>query len=359
MRKIPLLLVFVTACAGGNAEPVSPETAVLYPPAPGTPRIQFLTQISSEIDLGKSGQSLLDKIVGGNTDEYKVIAKPYGLAIHDHKIYVSDLNFPGLDIVDLDEREITFFRPPDPFGLRRAVNCFVDENGLLYVTDSGRKQVVVYDTAGAYVATLSDEEDGDPVDVFVTADRIYVSQLGSGKGVRVYDRATHAFLFSFPDVAGTDSTGLAAPTNIFVTDAEVYVSDMLKQQVYVYTTDGEFLRTIGRPGTGPSTFQRPKGIAVDPNGLVYVVDAAFQNIQVFDPDGRLLMFFGGGGGDPGNMALPAKVVLDYDHLDLFEEYVMPGLDLQYLIFVTNQYGPARVAVYGFVGPTDDLPRGEP
>lgn len=352
---LTLAALVMTAC-GGKPGGVAPETVAVYPPSPDTARIQYLTRITTEDDIGRKGPSLVDRIVGRRDNEIKVIGKPYGMAIRDGRLFVCDQTFRGLDVVDLNGGSFEFFVPDDPYGIRLAVNCFVDDRGLLYVTDAQRKQVQVYDSTLSGVATFGGEDDGAPVDVFVEGDRIYVSQLGSGRGIRVYDRDTRTALFRFPDVEASDSAGLVAPANLFVFNGEVYVSDMLKQQVFVYSTDGEFRRHIGRPGTGPSTFQRPKGIAVDSAGFVYVVDAAFQNVQVFSPEGRLLMFFGGGGDAVGAMALPAKVVIDYDprHLDYFRKWVLPGLDLKFLLFVTNQFGPVRVGVYGFVGPTDYL-----
>jgi hypothetical protein len=60
------------------------------------------------------------------------------------------------------------------------------------------------------------------------------------------------------------------------------------------------------------------------------------------------MFFGGKYQEPGDMWLPAKVALDYDNLKYFEPYVHADFTLQYLIYVTNQYGPDKVSVYGYV-----------
>ncbi len=62
------------------------------------------------------------------------------------------------------------------------------------------------------------------------------------------------------------------------------------------------------------------------------------------------MFFGGHYSKPGDMWLPAGVAIDYDNLQFFSEYVDKRFDLQYLIFVTNQYGPEKISVYGFVKP---------
>ncbi len=50
------------------------------------------------------------------------------------------------------------------------------------------------------------------------------------------------------------------------------------------------------------------------------------------------------------MWLPAKVIIDYDNLDYFRPLVHESFELKYLIFVTNQYGPDRLNVYGFVEP---------
>jgi hypothetical protein len=75
---------------------------------------------------------------------------------------------------------------------------------------------------------------------------------------------------------------------------------------------------------------------------------------MFDREGDLLMFMGGPYAGPGYMWLPAKVVVDYDNMDYFRQYVHEGFDLRYLIFVTNQFGPDKISVYGFVGPSEEL-----
>jgi DNA-binding beta-propeller fold protein YncE len=334
----------LAACAGKG--PRTAVVPVLYPPAPDTARVQFLTFITSERDLGR-GRSAFSKVVGA-TDQVKAITKPYGLAVRGDKWYVCDEGILGINIVDFAKREISFFQPPTPHPIQRAINCAVDEDGNLYVTDTGAKSLHVYDSTGSFVADMGTEDGGTPVDVMVVGDRIYVSHLSGERRIRVYERATRALLFGFPDAKPADSIGLAAPANLFVAGDSVYVSDLIKQQVFVYTTGGQFVRTIGRPGLGPATFSRPKGISVSRDGVVYVVDGAFDNVQLFDTEGRALMFFGGPGDKPGNMVLPAKVVLDYDHLDRFRQYVAPGYDLKYLILVTNQFGLWKVGVYGFV-----------
>jgi hypothetical protein len=40
--------------------------------------------------------------------------------------------------------------------------------------------------------------------------------------------------------------------------------------------------------------------------------------------------------------------VDYDNVKYFEKFVAPGQKLEYLIYVTNQVGPNKVSVFGFL-----------
>jgi len=117
---------------------------------------------------------------------------------------------------------------------------------------------------------------------------------------------------------------------------------------YLYDADGNHLRMIGEQGLNPGSFALPKGIAADREGRIYVVDAATQVVQLFDSEGRILMYFGNPNtSGPGSTDLPAGIAVDYDHLKFFQQYAAPGFKVEYLIFVTNQYGDQKVSVYGF------------
>ena len=65
------------------------------------------------------------------------------------------------------------------------------------------------------------------------------------------------------------------------------------------------------------------------------------------------MFFGGTYTGPGGMWLPADVTIDYGTNEYFSEYVDSRFALKYLVYVTNQYGPDKVSVYGFVEPVNE------
>ncbi len=78
-----------------------------------------------------------------------------------------------------------------------------------------------------------------------------------------------------------------------------------------------------------------------------MVDAASEVAKIYDEQARLLLFFGLPGNNPGMMNLPAKIVVDYDNVEHFEQYAVEGAKIEFLVLVSNQYGPNKISVYGF------------
>jgi len=53
----------------------------------------------------------------------------------------------------------------------------------------------------------------------------------------------------------------------------------------------------------------PKGIAVDPSGVLYIVDTLFDNIQLFSAAGEFLFTIGRRGSGPGEFSMPSGLFL--------------------------------------------------
>jgi DNA-binding beta-propeller fold protein YncE len=209
---------------------------------------------------------------------------------------------------------------------------------------------LIYGDDGTFLEALGKKDEMKPADVAVTADRIYVADL-LNHCVRVYSKSGHQLLFTIPTDAKATVGKLFSPTNLAVDQPgnRLLVSDTGGNVVQVYDLSGKFLRSIGHAGVAPGLFARPKGVAVDRQGLAYVVDAATQVVQIFDTEGRLLLFFGESGASiQGQVILPAAVKVDYDSIGYFKKYVAPGRQCEYLIFVTSQFGGQKVSVYGFL-----------
>lgn len=342
-----LMVLFILSCSRQIHQRSVTNDLVIYPSPPDTARIQYLTSFStSRFVTGK--RSAFGRFVLGEFDEYS-IDKPYGISVRNGKIYICDSGLGALEIFDLKNNEFKYFSPGGRGQLKKPINCYVDNEDMLYIADLERKQIVVFDSLGEYINSFGETENFKPGDVFVKGEKIWVSNLKHNR-IHVYNRRTFAPLFTFPESKKGNEDYLYTPINIYVTDKKVYVSDFGDFKIKSYTHEGKYLNSIGSYGRNIGQFVRPKGIAVDRDDNLYVVDAGFENTQIFNKDGKLLMFFGGPYKKPGDMWLPAKVTIDYDNLEYFEEFVDESFKLKYLIFVTNQYGPDKVSVYGFVEP---------
>ncbi len=342
-----LLLALLSGCA---TKPPAPVTYTFFPPAPDEPRVQFLTSFSAGVDLGGSG-SFVDFLTGRPASPDALI-KPYGLAVKDGKIFVCDTVAGVVEVFDLVKKRARYFAPRGEGHLMMPINISVDADGTRYVADTGRGQVVVFDKDGNFLDAMGTKDEMKPCDVAIATDRLYVADL-KGHAVRVYDKAARKLLFTIPRDPNAKEGKLFSPTNLALDpQGRLLVSDIGGFAVQVYDLDGKYLRMIGQQGLAPGSFSRPKGVAVDHNGLAYVVDAATQVVQIFDAEGRLLLFFGQPGASTrGELCLPAVVKVDYDNVGLFQKYVAPGHQCEYLILTTSQFGPHKVNVYGFLKKT--------
>ena len=362
MPGLLVLFAFVVpfaACGPKQAAPppVQVTERMIFPPPPDTARIQFLARYGSSKDIEEDtgGGSFLSALTGERKveDGERLIYKPYGVSIARNKLYICDSMLAAVEILDLEKQTFEYFgkNAGEPGVIGKPISCFADpQDGSLYVTDVAQGVVLVYDSIGDYVGAIGE---GDilrrPVDVQVKDDRIWVADQ-TGQKIVVFDRDTWQVQAELPKPAYDSPEGVRQPTALWVTDDELYVTDFGNFKIQVYDHDGEYIRSVGQYGRGFGMFVRPKGIAVDRDGILYAVDAGFQNVQMFDDTGQLLMFFGGPYKGPGTMYLPAQVIVDYDHLHLFEHLVDSAYAAKHLVIVTNQYGWDKVTVYARVEP---------
>ena len=340
-----LLACILAACSQRVAQAPAPETLVIFPPPPDTTRIQFLTHFSSSGDLlGKKGG--FHRFLFGEEAPLNII-KPYGVTVHKEKVYICDTGLGGLAILDLSDEEFEYFIPGGKGELKLPVNCCVDERGYLFIADANRRQVVVFDNEHNFLHAFGEKEGFKPTDVEADQGKIWVANV-EDHAVYVYSADDYTLKGKIAELDDGEEGFIRQSTNIAVHNNTLYVSDFGDFNVKEYSTKGEYLGVVGGYGSVPGRFTRPKGIALDREGNLYVVDAAFENVQIFNSGGDLLMHFGGAYKGDGAMWLPAAVEISYDNLSFYEPYVDESFKLKYLIYVTNQYGPSKVNVYGFV-----------
>jgi DNA-binding beta-propeller fold protein YncE len=92
------------------------------------------------------------------------------------------------------------------------------------------------------------------------------------------------FMAEWP-AAGWDSQEIYAKPYLDVAaNGDLYVTDPQFYRVVVYNANGEVKAAFGTFGNGPTNFDLPTGIAVDPTtGVVLVTDANNNRVQSFPP----------------------------------------------------------------------------
>jgi DNA-binding beta-propeller fold protein YncE len=338
--------LLLSACAGPG--PTQTEYVVV-PPPPQQPRIQFLAAFSSDLDILPPLSDFQRYVVGDR--QGGELGKPYGVAIHDGQILVCDTQASIVAIFDLKAEAIAILGDGPAGKLAKPINIAVDEDGTRYVADTKIKKVMVYDADNRFVRAIGDPDAWSPTDIAIIGKRLYVTDIENGQVV-LLEKATGAELRRFSQI-GSKEGELFHPTNLALgPDGSVYVADTGNFRVQKFDSRGKLLQRIGSLGQRLGQLGPPTVCAGPPEGRLYVVDAASEIVQIFDAEGKLLLFFGGAGNVPGGLNLPAKVVIDYDNVDLFADRVKPGYEIEYLVIVTSQFGSNKVSVFGYLKPKE-------
>ncbi len=344
---IRLSILILTVCfVGSCGESILPG-GVFYPPKPYPPRVQFLTALGDTDDVD-ADEYFISFSPEGEFDDIEML-KPYGMEFIGDQLYLCDTQIGGLWVLDLKDQVRRYFKLRDLNSITKKtggkmVNMIFDRQGSKYIADIGRNILILYDREGRPVNHLSDI--GRPVDVAVHKERVYILDR-ENHVVQIWNKNLTGPIGTIGKMGHGDGE-FFIPNSIAVDDnGFIYVVDTGNARVQKFDQQGRFLLSIGHLGDSPGCFVRPKGIAIDRNGNIYVTDAMLQNVQLFDPQGELLLYFGQVPAKERDLTLPAQIILDYEHIDYFQEQVAPGFKLEYLILVSNQLGPNKVNVYGF------------
>ncbi len=328
---------------------------VFFPPPPEVPRLQFLTSFSGPEVFGKQPTSGFERFVLGKPKTIEGIIAPYGTAIFEGKLYVCDVGSKTVAVFDLRNR--TYGRLTNDSRLLKPVNIFIDENGWKYITDPAAGLVFVFDRDDDLVCSLGNQLKIIPVDVAVRGTLCYVTDCASNRIV-VLNKVTgeelmrvglkrRARIRAQPESELPPGEFSLISNLAFDQKGNMYVTDKAGARITQFDTSGVFRRTIGRLGDNIDEFVRPKGIAIDKDHRIWVVDSATEVAKIYNEQGQLLLFFGLRGNKPGMMNIPATIVIDYDNVDFFRHYAVKGADIEFLVLVSNQFGPHKISVYAF------------
>jgi len=233
-------------------------------------------------------------------------------------VYVLDVGNNRVDVFDADGNFITWWRILNErpiFNLLTGIA--VDENDVVYVTDRGFEgfpRVNLFDTDGNRLQTW-DRSRREPIfdrpgRLAVRDKYAFVADSLAGD-VAVIHGDTNDFgvdVVRRIGKTGPENNELGSPKGVAIDNlGHVFVTDVKKHAVFVFSEEGEFLYRFGEQGSLPGQFNKPAGITYA-GGFLYIADEMNVRVQKFTPDGVFQSLWGHPGYLEGAFYHPLGVV---------------------------------------------------
>lgn len=314
----------VAACAQvPTPRPQAPFVPPVFPQPPDEPRFVYERTIYGASDIiATDATTELRRAVTGEVRTGDALGKPYGIAVYQGRIYVTDTVQRFVLVLDVPGGRAYRIGDGDgPTALVKPLGIDVDAQGRVYVADISQRQVVIYDPFGGLIRKIGGEKHFDrltSVTVNPEGTLIYAVDIGGVNSerhvVKVFDAVTGEHKMDIGR-RGVGPGEFNLPRDLAIgKDGKLYVVDGGNFRVVVFDRNGKYLQSFGSVGRQLGQFSRPKEIAADVEGNVYVVDTAFGNFQIFNADGELLMFVGTRDerDTPARFMLPSGIAVDED-----------------------------------------------
>ena len=166
----------------------------------------------------------------------------------------------------------------------------VDDQGNVYISDTGNKRIVVTDSEGNFLYQWGTFGAGpgqfsEPIGLAIDGSgNLYVADTWNSR-VQVFGRGQDGRISPIPivtwNVSGWQPNTYFDPYVAASDGGQVYVSVPSRESVLYANTRGDVLMRWGGKGEDLGSLNQPSGVAVGPDGAVYVVD---------NTSGRVLKF---------------------------------------------------------------------
>lgn len=315
------------------------DRTLVFPAPPDDPRFVFERAIRNSADVvPEADESALRRaLTGSGSVAGEPLNKPYSIAVHKGKIFVSDTVGRKVRVFDVPAQAYYSIGEDDGDGrIAKPLGIDVDGAGNLYVADATQKQILIFDNKGKFLRKIGGPkyfERLSSVTVDEAGERVYVVDIGGVSSdkhvVRVFNGRTGEHVTDIGK-RGSGDGEFNLPRDVAIgKDGRLYVVDGGNFRVQIFDRNGKYIKSFGSVGKQLGNFARPKEIATDRQGNVYVADTAFGNIQIFNPDGEMLMYIGERSEQdiPAGYMLPSGVAVDEDGRIYFVDQWFARIDI--------------------------------
>ncbi|MDI6912779.1 MAG: SMP-30/gluconolactonase/LRE family protein [Desulfitobacteriaceae bacterium] len=240
------------------------------------------------------------------------LLKPMAMTMVNRRIYVSDTNNQRIQVFDYDGHPMTVFgsNGQEPGQLRFPYGIAADSQGQIYVTDLYNGNISVFAPDGTFIKYFGDKGDfSKPAGLVISGNKLYLTDVGKNQ-VMVYSLDGNKLL-SFGK-QGSKEGELASPNCLAVANGKIYVSDTGNDRVEVFDEQGNFLLQFNgsTPDNPNPKIINPRGIGVDPKGIIYVVSNLTGKVIGFNMKGEPVVSFGSMGSNDDQFQLPNGLTID-------------------------------------------------
>lgn len=354
-----LLIAMLGGCASTDTvrghlnydlRPEGERPEVVWPKAPDTPRYRYVGELVGEPnffkdDESKSKLTTVFNFLVGLFESYtpSMLQRPqHGVVGDNGRIYVVDTgrkavlvfdpNPPAEDDSKSKEGQMLVWEMAAknrPFVSPIAVAMVW--NGEIAVSDSVLGFVVRLNNKGEQIGHLYADELKRPTGLAFDPERGWLFVADSAEhNIKVFDGSGR--LVKTIGVPGEGEGEFNAPTHLTFANGHLYVSDTLNSRVQVFTSDGTRVRGFGERGLYVGNLMRPKGIARGDADITYVVESYYGHLLAFNKEHELLLDITGSGMKGDKFQLPSGV----------------WTDKQGRIFIADMFN-GRIVVFQFLG----------
>ncbi|HOA99253.1 MAG: NHL repeat-containing protein [Atribacterota bacterium] len=201
-----------------------------------------------------------------------------------NRIYIVEQKANQVRVINSDDFSTSgFLKAKTPLQEPRGI--WIDEEGKIYVADTGKSRIVVFSPEGEELFTFGKEGMGNdefyyPRGVAVDGDgHIWVVDT-QHHCIKVFDEKGN-FLFRFGQ-GGEGEEDFNQPRYLFIQGNWVFISDYRNHRIKVYNREGVLQEIMGEEGRGEGEFSFPEGLWIDKDGKLWIADAGNNRLQVID-----------------------------------------------------------------------------
>lgn len=238
------------------------------------------------------------------------------------RVFVSDTGNRRIVIFNSEGdyiRTIRGVKKADRFG--GAIGTYYDDKEKkLYVAEFRRRKISVFNERGKRIARFPPNpatRDYGPLAFSPFAISEYQNKLYVTSNDGIYVFSKKGKLLKQWSGNGTDLGQFDYPIALEIDDADgtMYVADQLNRRVFAMTQKGVVKWVLGRAdmnGAAASFFGLPRGIAIDPQGRVFVSDTFHHELVVLSKDGKLLGTVANRGVEDAALNFPEEITFRSD-----------------------------------------------